>query len=285
MVNEIRSKRRQPYKPVEFSAVNEKFYNGRLRLLINEMARSVDESVVSVLINHYVADSLLTDLLQAEINNISTIFTNRFLNQPAVMLARDVVSRAESESSQAFVQQINRSIGIDMSKMINDESLRDYLDVAIENNVGLITSLSDDYFNDIRREILDGVMRGDSLTTIRKRIQNATGASYKRAELIAVDQMSKIRSDITSKRQTEAGINRFRWSTSKDVRVSGNPVGRYPNAKIKCFEISRKDIGYGKGVYLWSQGASYGGENGLYPGRAHIRCRCTAIPQIKGLDY
>ena len=63
-------------------------------------------------------------------------------------------------------------------------------------------------------------MRGDSVTTLTRNLQQVTGATYRRAELIAVDQTVKIRSDITSRRQQSAGITRFRWSTSQDSRVA-----------------------------------------------------------------
>ena len=171
-----------------------------------------------------------------------------------------------------------------MESLMSRESPGDYFDASVESNVALIRSLTDDYFDDIQREVMDGIMRGDSVTTLTRNLQQVTGATYRRAELIAVDQTVKIRSDITSRRQQSAGITRFRWSTSQDSRVSGNPVGKYPGAKIKCFVIARTDVGYGPGVYLWSRGAHFNGETGLFC-RAHIRCRCNAIPQIQGLDY
>lgn len=263
----------------------EKFYNGQLRQLIRMMANSVDEIITPVLRRNYTADSLLTDMLLAAIRQARERFFTTAFGQQMRRLSQTVVSRAESESSAAFVAQINRFAGIDMSALMSQGGLGNYVDAAVESNVALIRSLSADYFDDIQREVMDSVMRGDSLTTLTRNLQSTTGATYKRAHLIARDQMGKITSDITERRQTGAGITRFRWSTSQDVRVSGNPAGKYPKAAIKCFVIARTDIGYGPGVYLWSRGAKYGGESGLLPGRAHIGCRCHAISQIEGLDY
>lgn len=249
------------------------------------MAQAVDEALIPVLHREYSADSRLTDLIKVAIRQAADRFFSTAFGAATEKLAQRVVSRAESESSAAFVEQINRALGVDMTGLMVNNGLVDYFDASVEQNVALIKSLSSDYFDGIQREVMDGILRGDSLTTITRNLQNTTGATYNRAKLIARDQTAKIRSDITRQRQQQAGIERFRWSTSQDVRVSGNPAGRYPKAKIKCFAIARQDVGYGLGVYLWSRGASYAGETGLFPGRAHVNCRCTATPLLKGLDY
>ncbi|EMB4322221.1 phage head morphogenesis protein [Pluralibacter gergoviae] len=249
------------------------------------MAREIDEALTPVLHRNYTPDSHMTDLLVQAIELARQRFVERTLGGTGQRLAHTVVSRAESESTAAFVEQINRAMGVNLSGLLGGESLADYLGAAVAENVALIKSLSGDYFVDIQRQVMDGVRQGLSLTDIVANIQRTTGAAYNRAALIGRDQVSKLRADITLKRQESAGFTRFRWSTSQDIRVSGNPAGKYPNAKIKCFAIARTDIGYGPGIYLLSQGATCDGESGLFPGRAHIGCRCTSIPQIEGVDY
>lgn len=249
------------------------------------MARNVQEALIPVLKRSYTADSFLTDLIKAALNHAAERFYSDAFTGSHEKLAQRVISLAESETSAAFVEQINRALGVDLRGMMNRESLGNYFDAAVEENVALIRSLSSGYFDDIQRQVMDSILRGDSVTALTRNLQAVTGATYKRAALIARDQTLKVSSDITRKRQTSSGISRFRWSDSKDARVSGNPSGKYPRAKIKCFVIARNDVGYGPGVYLWSRGAQFNGETGLFPGRAHISCRCSAIPQIQGLDY
>lgn len=233
----------------------------------------------------YTADSFLTDLIRETLRRAAERFYEAAFGTQQRRMAERVVSRAESESSAAFVEQINRAMGVDIGGMITREGLGDFFDLAVEENVGLIKSLSSDYFDDIQQQVMESIRRGDSLTTLTRNLQSVTGASYKRASLIARDQTLKIQSDTNRVRQGNAGIHRFRWSTSSDTRVSGNPAGKYPNARIKCYVISRSDVGYGPGIYLWSKGAQYNGETSLFPGRAHINCRCVGTPQIQGLDY
>ncbi|MEI7341217.1 phage minor head protein [Pectobacterium brasiliense] len=278
-------RRRAPIRPAKPNDDAERFYRAQLRDMVRQMAQAVDEALIPVLRRNYTADSYLTDILKEAIRQASERFMNTAFQRNAERLSQRVVSRAESDSSAAFVEQINRAIGIDMTALMVNENLVDYVDASIESNIALIKSLSSDYFEDIQMQVFDGILRGDSLTTIVRNLQHSTGTAYNRAHLIARDQTAKIQADITSARQQNAGIDRFRWSTSQDVRVSGNPAGKYPLAKISCFAISRIDVGMGAGVYLWSRGAKYNGQTDLFPGRAHIGCRCHAIPQIKGLDY
>ncbi|MCA6941336.1 phage head morphogenesis protein [Pectobacterium polaris] len=278
-------RRRAPIRPIKPNDAAERFYRAQLRGIVRQMAQAVDEALIPVLRRNYTADSYFTDILKEAIRQASERFMNTAFQRNAERLSQRVVSRAESDSSEAFVEQINRAIGIDMTALMINDNLVDYIDASIESNVALIKSLSSDYFDDIQMQTFEGFLRGDSLTTIIRNIQQSTGAAYNRANLIARDQSAKLQADFTSARQQNAGIDRFRWSTSQDVRVSGNPAGKYPLAKISCFAISRIDVGMGTGVYLWSRGAKYNGQTDLFPGRAHIGCRCNAIPQIKGLDY
>ena len=249
------------------------------------MGRAVAEEAGSILKAEYTADSPALDRIIAALRKMSARFTSAAYTNQAERLARTTLSMAEADSSQAFVKSVNRAVGVDMSALMTQESLQGYIDLAVADNVNLIKSIAGRYFEEIEATVISGMRQGETSAVIARRIQSETGATYKRAKFIARDQMAKANSDIVKRRQQQAGITRFKWSTSQDQRVSGNPAGKYPNAKIKCYQISRRDIGYGPGVYLTSQGASYAGETRLFPGRGHINCRCTSTPQIEGVDY
>ena len=192
---------------------------------------------------------------------------------------------AVDESTEAVRNQINSAVGVDMKAMMTTEKIHDYTEASIAENVSLIKTIPSQFFTDIRRVILDGYRSGKSLTQISADVQHIYGVHDFTASRIARDQMCKISSDIMIRRMKDAGIERFRWSTSNDERVTGNPAGKYPRAKVKCYDIARRDIGYGPGVYLISDGATVNGEKNVYPGRAHIMDRCVAVALIAGVDY
>ena len=249
------------------------------------MAQAVDAELTPILKAEYTADSPLVDRIIAALNRLAARFTGTAYANQAYRLAQSTLSMAEADSTAAFVSSVNRAVGVDMGRLMSSEGMQAYMDAAVAENVALIKSISSDYFSKIEQAVMGGMRAGESTTVIARRIQEETGSTYKRAKLIARDQLAKANSDITRKRQQQAGIARFRWSTSKDERVSGNPAGKYPNAKVKCYQIARQDIGFGPGVYLIDKGAKYAGETALFPGRAHINCRCTLTPLIEGVDY
>lgn len=200
-------------------------------------------------------------------------------------LATAKVKMAAAESTECVRKQINDAVGVDVGAMMTEERIVDYVDAAVAENVSLIKTVLARFFTSIERVVLDGYRSGKSLKHVAQAIQGVYDASDYDAQRIARDQISKITSDVMRKRMLDNGIERFKWTTSQDERVSGNPAGRYPGAKIKCFRIAREDVGLGAGVYTLTDGASWAGKDRLFPGRAHVNCRCTASPLFPGIDY
>ena len=81
------------------------------------------------------------------------------------------------------------------------------------------------------------------------------------AELIAHDQSNKLGTTLNHILQKDAGITRYKWSTSIDEKV-----------RKRHHDINGT-------IYKW--GEYTGAEDGLAPGLP-IRCRCVAIPIIEG---
>jgi hypothetical protein len=205
-------------------------------------------------------------------------FETGVFSEQAERLAAGTVSMAESASTRAFVKSINKAVGVDVTHMLSQEGLTDYIEAAVKENAGLIKTIPRKYLSEVEQIMLSGTRAGYAPSAILKQLQRKYDISKNNAQRIAVDQTLKLNSDITRIRQKNAGIAYYRAVDSNDIAVAGRPGGKYPNAKIKCWEIARRDIGYGPGVYRVDTGASYGGETGLFPGRQHVRCRCTMSP-------
>lgn len=215
----------------------------------------------------------------------STADSDTPFGQQIRRLAEAKINVATAEGTEAVRQQVNAAVGVDLGAVMRQEQLTDYVAAAVQENVSLIRTIPDRFFGDIERKVLDGYRSGRSLKRLAQDIQGVYSQSDFNAQRIARDQISKITSDVMIRRMKDAGVERFRWSTSADERVTGNPAGRYPNAKVKCWAIAHRDIGYGPGVYLLSEGAEVNGEKGVYPGRAHIADRCIAVALFPGIDY
>src|SRR5690606_36572047 len=155
---------------------------------------------------------------------------------------------------------VNQAVGVDLSPVLSQQGMAEYIDASVPDNVALIRSVSEQHLERAQNVVLRGRRNRGHPASIARAPQHQTGINDRRAKAIARDQVAKLNSQIVQRRQVQAGITHFRWVTANDERVTGRPGGRYANAKIKCYEIAKRDIGFGPGVYPWSRGASYAGE-------------------------
>ena len=285
-MNEQAGKVRRRRAPViRLSSKPEAYYRVQLNNILRKILSFTKTEIMPIVEEekeNFVQDSAFTidtysDRIIEAFKRLGPKFERIFSGQYD-RLARKTLSMAESETTAAFLKSVNKAVGVDMERMIQNEGLNDYIDLSIRENVSLIKTLSEDFFKDIEQAVLNGIRTGYTPKFISRDIQERFQASQKIAHRIARDQVAKFTSDVTRQRQQSSGIKYYRVSTSKDIRVSGRPGGKYPKAKISCYNIARQDIGFGPGVYRWDEGASYGGKTGLFPGRHHIQCRCTASP-------
>lgn len=238
----------------------------------------------------YIADAKVTldgwtDEILAAIRRVSSRFASSLFEAQAARVAASTISRAEADNAEDFRDSVNKAVGVDFQLITKPKGMTDYLEASTAESVNLIKSIPAEYFQKVETLVLGGMKDGLAPTAIAKQIQEETGVSARRANLNARDQVSKLNSDLTRQRQAAAGIEFYKAVDAGDVRVTGNPAGKYPNAKISCWGIARQDIGYGPGIYKIADGAPWKGETGLHPGRHHILCRCIAIAQIPGVNY
>jgi len=279
--------------PVKPSEDAERFYRGQLKALVRLMSQQLYAVLgpeLARLKPQYTADSVATldgwtDDILAVIRRVSSTFTTNLFDQQARRVATGTISRAEADNAEDFRKSVNRAVGVDFELITKPKGMVDYLEASTAENVNLIKSIPAEYFQRVETIVLGGMKSGLAPTAIAKQIQEQTGVSSRRAKLIARDQVSQLNSDLTRQRQTAAGIEFYRVETAKDQRVSGDPSGKYPNAKISCYGIAKQDIGYGVGVYKVSEGATWRGVTSLHPGKHHPLCRCVGISLIPGVNY
>jgi len=280
--------RRRSARPRNPTKKVEKFYRAQLKSIVRAINKEVEETVVPVVKEEktdylqdadpqYTRDAWADRIIEA-IRRVARRFTEGEFASTYERLANRTVSMAEAESTDAFLKSVNEAAGVDMSSMLDQEGIQDYVQAAQYQNAQLIKSVPQEYLTRVENAVLGGIRDGDAPTKITQRIRESTGVTRRQAERIARDQTAKLTSEITERRQRSAGISYYKVITAGDERVTGKPGGKYPNAKISCWGISRKDVGYGPGVYRWDEGASWGGQTGLHPGRHHVNCRCASQP-------
>lgn len=127
-------------------------------------------------------------------------------------------------------------------------------------NIALVENAARVYAQDVRDIFSDPNTLGMSVDELKKKLLERGNVNDSRAELIARDQTLKLNGALNEKRQKDAGVTEYVWSTSKDDRVR---------------EEHRELDGQ---TFSWSNPPEPG-----HPGE-DFQCRCVALPVVTELE-
>ena len=264
--------------------------------------------IPSVVLDAKLSPEKIVELLTTAIETLDIIinkYSSSELTNQYQRIAQGAINIASAEADKDFKEAMQNAIGIDVEPLYKDvdftvikngKPITVGLEGAIKANTDLIETIPKTYLGPMRDMLQNGVYQAYTAEELAanilqeydlliKKKYNNVSKSYI-ARRIARDQMAKVYSQTTRQRQEDSGVEYFKWQTSDDERVSGNPSGVYKKAKISCYDISRDNqIKKGEGVYSVKDGATWDGKSNLFPGSAHIQCRCVMIPLIDGVNY
>lgn len=152
-----------------------------------------------------------------------------------------------------------------------------------QENQRLIKSLSQEYVKKLNSLLVEAFQSGTPFTEVVDQIRKlADGMTGYRARLIARDQVGKLQYAITRNQFESIGMDGYIWTSARDERVRGNPLGRYPKAIPSHWEIDGKICKFSDPtVYSEDTGITwlkrYASMPLVHPGQA-IMCRCIATP-------
>lgn len=240
--------------------------------VLNKLSKEMREDIKKELIpllksleSNYATDGYADQISQL-IGRLSLKYSN-ITFQYGKSAAEKMVKSVSGKNQKAFNKLVNKAVGVDLSTILVDEGLNDFLDAQINKNTTLIKSIPDEYFKSIETVVMNGTVNGLRWEQIAreiggiKDISSVNGKLQNRIKLIARNETSNINASINKRRQEKLGIESFKWVTSKDERV------RDSHAKLD-----------GK-VFDWDNPPIVDGVP-TTPGRP-INCRCVAVPVIK----
>lgn len=134
-----------------------------------------------------------------------------------------------------------------------------------ERNLALIKSLAAEKVARVKRLLEESP--GSRVETLAKRIGEETGASRRRAELLARDQTLKLNAQVAQARHQAAGVTEYVWRTSRDERV---------RSRHKALEGTRQSYAEPPVVDPRTGRRAHPGDD--------YQCRCTADPLLPGLE-
>jgi SPP1 gp7 family putative phage head morphogenesis protein len=245
-------------------------YIGALRNMLKHLNRAVAQELASFLTHHKrelgtdhasdVATVVVQDIDPADFNALNTL--GRALARIASASVTRILRLESQVHTKTFIETAKKTLGIDLSAVVREEDLEQYLEAMATRNAELIVGLSDDIILKVKRTMIDAIIRGQSVKDTKKQILETFNAGDSRAQLIARDQTAKLTSDLNRIRHQQAGVQKYLWRTSLDERV------RPRHRKLEGNEY----------VY----GEPTGAEDGLPPGQP-IQCRCVAQGIVDGV--
>jgi len=155
----------------------------------------------------------------------------------------------------------------------------DVIDAFIRENVALIKTIDERYHDEVAKLMERGIREGLSNRELTRlldegfrdagKLSPVDGAKYN-GERIARNQMHRLNGQISRLRKQQLGVRQYRWRNMKDVRVTGNPGGKYPDATPSHWDLDGKLFDYA------GRGHPIDGHPGQRPG-----CRCFDDPVLE----
>jgi SPP1 gp7 family putative phage head morphogenesis protein len=174
--------------------------------------------------------------------------------------ALSMLSEVSGAHAASFVSMYANSIAINPLAG-NEAWLSPLMDVALEQNVQLITSIPTQLYDQTETLVRTAVMSGTRVEELAQQLAARFPVTESRAMLIARDQTGSWFGALQHHRQVDAGITEYTWSTSQDERVRKSHRAR---------EGKR---------FTWKDGPA----DGRHPGE-EVMCRCAALPHIDDWD-
>lgn len=173
-------------------------------------------------IEKYRADGL-KDLIGKVVDvfaNIGMVFAERIhyfkLQERIEYLANSTKKRTAKE----WKKECRATLGIDiMEDYYTGDFYKTETEKWVEKNVNLITSIPKDSLGKMQEIVLQGYQEGLPTKTVIENIQESYSVSKSKARFLARDQLAKLNGDITRHQHLDAGVTKYRWSTSHDSRV------------------------------------------------------------------
>ena len=166
-------------------------------------------------------------------------------------------ARATDAHSRAIWNAQAEALGLDVTGADRFRSAR--MAGFRKENLGLIRSLCAEHVRRVGKVLRENA--GARVETIARELQEATGASQARAQLIARDQVLRMNSQLTQDRHEAAGITEYTWSASRDVRV---------RKRHRDLDGTRQRYDDPPVVDLKTGRRAHAGQD--------FQCRCVAVP-------
>ena len=152
-------------------------------------------------------------------------------------------------------------LGVDIAPTAGEQSA---LAEWAQGGIDYITKIETTLLDGLDRIVSNAVRGGVRSSELAKQLTRRFGIEKRHAKLIARDQTNKLNGRVTKATQQSAGIEKYKWRSSRDERT-----------RDRHRELDGT-------IQRWDSPPLYAGpyDEPAHPGEA-IQCRCVAIPVIE----
>lgn len=168
-------------------------------------------------------------------------------------------------NSKLNIKQATQAMAYGVNADFTNSRLKDIFKAVIEENVSLITSIQEEYLNDITGYVMRSITTGQGIKELIPNIHKISGQTRRRAKNIALDQTRKAYNSINKERMQSVGIEEYEWIHSHGGL---NPRLLHLRHSGKIFRFDDPPVIDERT-----------GEKGI-PGQA-INCKCSMRPIIR----
>lgn len=231
--------------------------------MLAEYNRVLDRSPVT-------QDESIVTAMNRAFSELGKKWASKFA-QAALDITNGMVGRVNTFSQRALNGSLRElSGGLTISTPDMPKGLYDRLLASTKENVGLIKSIPAEYHQQIQQAVMRSIQSGGTGThTLIEEIRKIGHSTESRAELIAVDQTSKINAAMNDERLKAVGVRKFEW-----IHSGGGKEPRELHVEYdgQIFDLDDPPV-IDKRT----------GERGL-PGQL-IKCRCRMRPIVDFTQY
>lgn len=231
-------------------AVSTRRLEGVYRALVNQWRESADRLLVREYDARADASWINSKLKAWEAEVQGTINSGKL---------EEEIDGAHDATERAATRQVASLIKISISDVVLERERKAFR----KRNLRLIKRLGRSEVSELRALLVDAEKTGERVEGVKKKIERRLEVSKSHAELLARDQILKLNGQVTGARQQQAGIRKYKWSTSRDERV------RKPHKALD-----------GK-IFPWGDPPITNKEGDRNEPGGDYQCRCVAIPVLE----
>ena len=262
----LRVRRDRKLSAILPSRANQMWYRAELHAIVKHLraaGTALADAIRAPMSHLWRGDSAATDAhaLPSEVEVAINLAAGKFggIELVAARLAKVAARKNLQAVDDRLAKAIRKSVSVDVSGVFNDHGpIASALEKAARENAALITSIPQQYLDEVKNAVSEAWAEGARWETLVERIGQIGDVTDNRARLIARDQTQKMNAAFNEVRQTSLGIKRYTWHGTLDQRERPSHIRMEGS------------------VQQWDAPPDVDGEN-VHPGQA-LSCRCSAIP-------